>query len=272
METENTSWASDIIATAKQAQEPSQVYKKDGQVLVVVTNSDQQVSTIDLSPYQEAPARINRSIELAEVKSFVDYWQKFSNPSSIILADLETRRFKAIFDYHEPKKPAWESHSATLVCKTSTEWNTWKGSNNKHMDQIAFAEFIESNSIDIVVPAAASMKEMALTLQAKTKVDFSSGVRLDNGQVQLKYQEVIDGTAGPKGDMKIPENFTLALRVFQGGDKYEVECYLRWRIREGKLTFLYQIIRPERLLEDSFDQVKKQVETGCLGATILATG
>ena len=135
----------------------------------------------------------------------------------------------------------------------------------------ALQDVIEANAIDIVQPAAAEMIQIALTLQAKTKVDFASGIRLDNGQVQLTYQEKIEGSAGTKGELKIPEKFTLALRIFQGGDKYQVEAYLRYRIKEGKATFFYQIIRPERLIEDAFEQVKKQVETGCTGGAIFAT-
>lgn len=265
----NGGWAADIIQTAKATQAVQEVYRENNQLFFVISN-DQKLERHDLEKYGAAPSAIEHEIAVVEVLSFVDYWQRFSTDTSVIHARLKEKTFIAIFDAHAPGKPSWQRHKCTLVCRTSTEWDTWHSNDKKTMDQIKFAEFIESNAIDIVQPSSAEMIQVALTLQAKKKVSFNSGVRLDNGQVQLGYHEDVQGTAGPKGELRIPEKFTLALRIFQGGEKYSVECHLRWRINDGALTFFYQIIRPERLLEDAFDQVKAQVKTGCQGAMILA--
>lgn len=270
MDNTDNHWAADIIEAARQSMQTSSIYGENN-TLIFTRHKDQVIEIIDLEQYNPAPSRIKKALTVTEVKSFVDYWTEFANPGSVIMADLEHRLFKAVFDYHQPDKPAWGSHTCTLRCIYSTEWKTWHGNDKKQMNQTDFAEFIESNAIDIVEPAAAQMIEVALTLQAKTKVDFASGVRLENGQVQLTYKEEITGTAGVKGEIKIPDKFTLAVRIFQGGEKYKVECHLRYRINSGKLVFFYQIIRPERLIEDAFEQVKKQVETGCTGASIYAT-
>lgn len=268
MDNANT-WAKDIIGAAMASQAQPIAPPADADTFIVATHKDMVVQSLE--EHLPAPLRIREQVYITEATSFIDYWQRFASDSSVIFADLNQRRFRAVFDYHEPQRPKWCEHGATLICDHSTEWKTWSASNAKSMEQSSFAEFIEANAIDIVQPAAAEMIQIALTLQAKTKVDFASGIRLDNGQVQLTYQEKIEGSAGPKGELKIPEKFTLALRIFQGGDKYQVEAYLRYRIKEGKATFFYQIIRPERLIEDAFEQVKKQVETGCTGAAIFAT-
>jgi len=269
LEVTSDSWASDIIATAKATQDVSELHN-DGKTLIIAHSNDQKTSEFDLEQYADSPARIRENITLCEIGSFVDYYQRFADDSSIIKANLDARKFTAIFDYHSPGKPAWQSHKCSLVCITSTEWDTWAASNGHKFNQVQFAEFIESNSIDIVDPAASVMLEIAMTLQANKKVKFNSGVRLDNGQTQLGFHEVIEGSAGKKGDLKIPDKFKLALRVFRGGEKYSVECHLRYRINDGTLAFFYQIIRPERLLEDAFEMVKKQVSTGCPGATVFA--
>jgi len=264
-------WAADIIETAKATQGVEAVFQGDN-TLIVAHSENQKLQVFNLEQYSAAPARIRRNINVVEVISFVDYWQRFATDRSEIHADLKARKFTAVIDAHAPDRPAWQEHTCALTCRTSTEWDTWHGSNGSAMNQVKFAEFIEANSIDIVTPSAADMKEIALTLEAKKKVNFSSGVRLDNGQIQLGYHETIEGSAGPKGELRIPEKFSLALRIFQGGEKYEVEAHLRYRINDGSLTFFYQIIRPERLLEDAFEQVKTQVRTGCQGAQIYAVG
>lgn len=267
---QNTGWAADIIKTAQEATN-AQVIAQEGSSLFVALNSTHKVHELDLEKHYDKPNRIKEKVQLAEIKSFVDYYQRFGNDRTIIKADLENKRFTAVFDYHEPGNPAWGDHTATLHCVHATEWLTWLSNDAKPFGQVAFAEFIEMNAVDIVSPSAAEMLQIALTLQAKKKVNFNSGVRLDNGQIQLGYHEEIAGSAGPKGDIKVPEKFELALRVFQGGEKYKVEAHLRYRINEGQLKFFYQIIRPERLVEDAFDLVKEQVEKGCPGALILAT-
>lgn len=263
------SWAKDIIETAKATQANQTVLEND-QVLVVTHSKDQDVHLIDLEKYNQAPTRTKETLTVAETKSFVDYWQTFATDSSVIMARLDQRKFTAVFDYPQPGKPAWKEHQCALTCQLSTEWKTWIAHDNRPFSQIAFAEFIESNAVDIIEPTAATMLEVAMTLEANKKVKFNSGVRLDNGQIQLGYHEVIEGAAGAKGDLKIPDKFKLAIRVFQGGEKYSVDCNLRYRINDGDLKFFFQIVRPERLLEDAFEQVKKQIETSCQGATIYA--
>jgi len=240
-------WAADIIEAAKATQGVEAVFSDDN-TLIIAHSENQKLEIFNLEKYGAAPARIRRSLKVAETLSFIDYWQKFSTDRSEIRADLEQRCFTAVIDAHAPDKPSWEEHTCKLVCRTSTEWDTWRGGDNTGMSQVKFAEFIETNAIDIVEPSAAEMKEISLTLQANKKVAFNSGVRLDNGQIQLGYHETIEGSAGVKGNLRVPEKFKLALRIFQGGDKYEVEAHLRYRINDGGLTFFYQIIRPERLL------------------------
>ena len=265
------SWAADIIDAAKATQEASELHN-DGKTLIIAHSKDQAISEFDLEQYADKPARIRESITLCEIDSFIDYYQRFADDNSIIKANLGDRQFTAVLDYHSPGKPAWQSHTCALKCKTSIEWDTWARTDGHKFSQTEFAEFIETNSIDIVDPAASVMLEIAMTLQANKKVKFSSGVRLDNGQTQLGFHEIIEGSAGKKGDLKIPDKFKLALRVFQGGEKYSVECHLRYRINDGALLFFYQIIRPERMLEDAFGMVKKQVATGCPGATVFVVG
>lgn len=235
---------------------------------VIVLERNQTIE--DLERLLPAPTRIHESITLTEVRSFIDYWQSYADDSSVIFADLEGKKFRAVFDYHTPGEPAWGDHTATLSCRLSTEWKVWAEKNTKPFDQASFAEFIEMNALDIVSPDSAEMVQIALTLQAKTDIDFKSGVRLQNGQIQIAYQENIKGTAGENGQLQIPEKFELGIRVFQGGEKYKVEAYLRYRIREGKLAFFYQLIRPERILEDAFELVKKQVAEGCTGNSLFA--
>jgi uncharacterized protein YfdQ (DUF2303 family) len=52
--------------------------------------------------------------------------------------------------------------------------------------------------------------------------------------------------------------------VFWGGDAYQVEARLKYRLREGKLTFWYELTRPDKTLEDAARTLTAsiQAETG----------
>lgn len=221
----------------------------------------------DLERFLPAPVRIREKITLTTALSFIDYWQRYADDASVIFADLAARSFRAVFDYHAAGgQPANGDHQAALQLEHSAEWKKWAGNNRQAMNQVQFASFIEDNILDVRVPAGAELLEVAKTLQAQKKVEFRSGTELHNGAAQLTYNEVIDGQAGAKGQLTIPTQIQLGLRIFRGCEAYGVTARLRYRIDDnGRLTFTYLIDNFERLLEDAFEQVKKQVEAGCKG-------
>lgn len=220
----------------------------------------------DLERFLPAPVRIRERLVLTTAMSFIDYWQRYSTDASVLFADFKSRSFKAVFDYHQSDSPANCEHVAFLKLEHSDEWLRWERNNRKPMSQVEFANLIEDNILDVRAPAGAELLEVAKTLQAQKKVEFRSGTDLQNGAAQLTYNEVIDGQAGAKGQLTIPTQIKLGLRIFRGCEAYEVSARLRYRIEDnGRLFFTYLIDNYERLLEDAFEQIKKQVETGCAG-------
>jgi uncharacterized protein YfdQ (DUF2303 family) len=159
-----------------------------------------------------------------------------------------------VFNDHGDDEPGWKDHQAIFDCKKSDEWNTWMGSNAKQMSQVAFAEFIENNLPNIVDPKAADMLEISRTLEAKKKVNFASGIRLSDGRNQLTYEEEISGTAA-KGQLQIPEEFSIGIPVLENGVQYAIQCRLRYRINDAKMVMWYEIIRPKQILKDAIDTV-----------------
>lgn len=224
----------------------------------------------DFAHLLPAPRHIEAAVKLVDAKSFVDYYQKFGNDQTVIFATEDARQISAIFDYHEPGKPAWGKHKAILQLTHSKEWQTWVAMNGKQVPQRHFAEFIEDNLKDVVEPAGAQLLEVAKTLQASKTLSFRSGTELSNGQVQFQYNEIIKGEAGATGELTIPTEIKLGLRVFKGMDAYAMRARFRYRIdSEGALSFSYHLDNVDKVLEDAFDQVLQQVKTGCNGAELF---
>lgn len=205
----------------------------------------------------DAPVRKRGKIALNDAKSFIAYFNKHDFASTIY-GQINPPRFLAVIDDHGKSDAGWREHLAEYKCPLSDEWTTWVRSNTRQMTQAEFAKFIEDNLPDVVTPPGADMLEISRSLEAKKKVNFASGIRLQNGQTELTYEEEIQGTAA-KGKLQIPEIFSLGIPVLDGGPRYKVDARLRYRINEGRLAFWYDLVRHHKVLEDAVMDVWKEI-------------
>ncbi|MGO4364494.1 YfdQ family protein [Pseudomonas sp. PAB10] len=227
------------------------------------------VSVENLEHLLPAPSRTRQKLTVLDAESFIEYVNRFANPATAVFCNgPEGRTFSAVIDYHQPAAPAWRDHVATYRCPTTIEWGRWKENDRKRMDQATFAEFIEENVKDITQreneatdPCAADMLEISRTLEAKKNITFRQGIRLDNGQVQLTYNEEIDGRAGEAGQLRIPEQFFIAVKPFLGGDAFCVPARFRYRILEGRLQMWFELVRPDKVLEEAYNAVRQKIQS-----------
>jgi uncharacterized protein YfdQ (DUF2303 family) len=157
--------------------------------------------------------------------------------------------------------PAWRDFRVSYKAELSCEFAAWHKNDRKVMGQEEFAVFLEDNVADISESTGETMLQVALTLQAKTEVAFSSHRRLDNGQVPLSYTENIDARAG-NAEVTIPREFALGLRLFKNGDGYKVCARLKYRLGAGKVEFWYELDRVENAIEDAFNTYVEQERAG----------
>ncbi|KQZ46354.1 DUF2303 family protein [Massilia sp. Root1485] len=207
------------------------------------------------------PHRKSGIVVMSDLPSFLKYVADQATPSSCyIYAHPDTRALVAVLNDHGQGfngMPAWRDFRVSYTAELSREFATWYKNDRKPMEQEEFAVFLEDNVADISEPSGETMLQVALTLQAKTEVAFSSHRRLDNGQVQLTYTENIDARAGA-GDIMIPREFALGLRLFKNGDGYKVRARLKYRLGGGKVKFWYELDRVENAIEDAFNAYVEQ--------------
>lgn len=216
------------------------------------------------------PERIKGHVLVLDPVSFTNYYRLFSDPNSRVFADETTLKVLAVIDYHgalEGGAPRWGSHRLILNLQKSEEWKVWAGANNKQMTQQGFAEFLEQNSLDVIKPSPADMMEIASDLHATTEVEFGSGLRQSDGQVRFKYTEAVNATVGG-GQVKVPERFTIQIPAFVGGVRVPMDALLRFRVKEGKLTFWFTLVRPEEVIRNAFIDARNAIATE-LGITII---
>lgn len=210
--------------------------------------------------YQNRP---RGTVHLGDVPSLLAYCaDQGAAEYGYLYADPDARTITAVFnDQRLPEVPGWRDHRAHFAAVYTPEFSHWLKHNKQAMSQGDFAEFIEDNFADLQGTDAQTLLNVATTIQASTGISFSSARRLQDGQTQLTYNENIDAKAGADGALKIPQTFTLGLRIFKNGAGYKLTARLKYRMASGSVKFWYELERPERAVEDAFAGYVEQVLT-----------
>lgn len=220
---------------------------------------------------QPEPGRKRGAIRLAEIGSLIAYAKdQAAQATGYLYAHVDSRTITAVFNDQKSMQPGWRDHRATFTAEFTPEAARWIGANAKPFGQTEFAEFIEDNLADLHGAEATTLLTVATTIAATSGINFASAKRLQDGQTQLTYTEQIDAKAGANGEVRIPQRFTLGLRLFKGDAAgYALAARLKYRLHGGAVKFWYELERPERAIEDAFlGYVKRAAEES--GYTVLA--
>jgi uncharacterized protein YfdQ (DUF2303 family) len=231
--------------------------------------SEQHIKRIALPPGWEikecddvrllpAPSRKISVVRLADAEGFVAYIKRHGSLTHCtIWCELNPTAGNVLFtgiinDHGEDEHAtAWRDHLAFLNPEKAEEWNRWTGKNKQTFTQADFAAFIEDNLRDIAgvegQPSGAQMLEMALAFEANQDVRFKSAMRLQNGGVQMSF--VQDDDAQTLQRMQVFDRFSIGIPVFWNGDPYRIDARLRYRVRDGKLAFWYELMRFDKVFE-----------------------
>lgn len=201
----------------------------------------------------DRPYRKRGTVRLHNVESLLSYAKdQGMQQHGYMFADVDARTITAVLN-GERELPAWRDHCAVFSAQLTPECETWLNNNKRKFGQTEFAEFIEDNLADLADEQAQRLLEVASTIQAVSGINFASAKRLQDGQTQLTYTETIDARAGASGNLSIPKEFNLGLRIFRGDMQgYKLKARLKYRLAGGTIGFWYELDRPERAIEDAF--------------------
>jgi uncharacterized protein YfdQ (DUF2303 family) len=244
----------------------------------VVLRTDEGAEKVEfLKERLDDPHRKSGIVKLNDAKSFVLYYGVHGNGAPVY-ATMKPARFIAVLNEHTKDAPGWRDHRADFPVSHSLEWETWtshNGSGQPFNSNESLALFLEDNAPDIVKPDAAQMLSIALNFRVNADVQFSVAQRLQDGNVELGYRNLVNAQAQSDagGKLKIPELFTIEVPVFTGiaSKKYKVDARFRFRLREGKLTLWYELVRPHKVVElafkDLWDEIEKATKAPILHGT-----
>jgi uncharacterized protein YfdQ (DUF2303 family) len=228
----------------------------------------------DIGKLLPQPQRKRGTVTVLDSDSFIFYLKKHGeNEKTTIYANIDqepgTFNVVAVLNDDGPESGDchWRDHRCHFLPRLSFEWSRWTGKNNKHFDQNGFAGWLEENLPDIAtvegMPTGADILKMALEFEANSDKRFRSKVNLQDGGIKLEF--VDDKTNETKTTMKAFERFTLGIPVFEGSDSaYTMEARLKYREKDGNLTFWYELIRHDRVFKTAVGEELKKInkETG----------
>jgi uncharacterized protein YfdQ (DUF2303 family) len=206
-------------------------------------------SPVSLENMLPKPLRQRASIKFDDSQSFIEYVNLFKLAGTLIFAqcDLRGGAFTAKIDYPKPGDTSWNEHTARLVLVTTPDWQTWTAVSGKWMDQETFCLFVEKNRAVFATPTAADMLEISRNIEAKKEGEFKSGMRLSNGDRELRWESTTKATAGVD-KLPIPEEINVSLIPFEGGSPMIVRTFLRFRIESGHIKFMVELDHPEEII------------------------
>lgn len=243
-----------------------------------VTSSGQLVSVEPLLREQrQRPRRRTGTVKTTSVGSFVELVNRDKLPESVIFADDGAApKLVAVLNYHEGTNdggdPAHCDDRITYSFPLSEEWQTWTRSSKLVMSQQDFAEFIETNGFDIGVPDDAGgitaawaqrggvrlagpseMMGVSKGLSVRVEESVQAHTRLESGEIRMEWTTEHKGHDGAA--IKVPAAFHILIPILHGGPLYSVPARLRYRAASGKVTWFYELHKPEAFLRDAVGDV-----------------
>lgn len=249
--------AQTIVDTALRSAEPRDL--ETGKYYAFVTPAGLQKVDLTGPEHTGVPPRKAGATTVRDAVSFHAYFAKHADDDSEVYADADRLTVTAVLDAHTTDNARWSGHRLHLALRETETWKQWTARDGKLMDQETFAEFLEDHLPELLEPSAADMLEIAQSFQATSKVEFQSAQRLTSGQRQFQYVETGTTKAGQKGQLAVPETFTIGLIPFDGSEGYKLTARLRYRIGASGLQLGYKLDRPDEIRRTAFGDVVKTI-------------
>lgn len=203
---------------------------------------------------KDKPEELPRTIRVTDPVSLQTYLSAYNLSYATMRAHKGIDMIRVVVDDVD----GYQMHQAELKLTRTPEWREWTAMADELVEQEVFAEFIEDHMSTISTPDAATLLDVCQTLHGTKNVAWSSGVVLQNGQQQFRWEEQVDARAGQKGDLAIPTVLQLFIAPFEGADKQLVKALFRFRIGQGgKIRMGVKLVDKASYETAAFEQIVK---------------
>ena len=238
------------------------ILESQGVPHLVYPDNFQTKSLADTLP---RPTRMQRTVNVIDVESLRRYVDvhKTERTALYISSDWPKNSYlcRAIMDDGDGKTLSWRDEFANLAPALSDGFTNWMDIDGRDLSQLETCRFLDRNLRMIVVPngekspTASEVMSFASNLSDVKKVEFKKSINLDNGRVQLTYNE----DEGGAGAIQIPREFYIEVQPIKGHPSiYQLRVSMRYRIVDNtRLVFTLEL----RDIDVLLDQIRGEIIT-----------
>ncbi len=237
-------------------------------VAVNVVPHGWEAQVVDVEKHLLHPYRRKGTATMSEVESFIAYVSAHKEPGTAVWADSNAHILTARLNGHSPSEisdddgllAGWGDHKAVFAMRFSPAWTAWTGFDNRQMDQVSFANFLEERISEIADPPGADLFEVVRTLRVHVNATWENIINTQHNGVQFRWSEDVN-----TGDVTLPEKLALVLSPFDGGSLVQLEAKLRFTKPDsnGRVKFHYVLgEETRRILDELFGDICQAVLAG----------
>lgn len=244
--------------------------------------------------YRATPRRRKGTATLLDLDSLIAHVERFKDDDTVVFAndDRSSPSLTAVLDYHRAgaeADPRFGQHRARFAFPLSDEWKAWNAGDKKPMSMIEFAAFLEDRIIDVLddpsdlpddmkrfvtaiggnIASPTKLMETAVGLKVHEKSNVGETVNLASGEGEISFVSTHTDASGKP--LKVPNLFLIGIPVFKNGPAYRIAVRLRYRKRDGSLTFWYELWRQEPVFDHAFGEALARVRTETNLPVLLGT-
>jgi uncharacterized protein YfdQ (DUF2303 family) len=283
--TENKNLLETAFEVSKKLLEPTKLHLGDNNTEVMALPEGIKLQSIKpfLDEYLTAPERRKGVAKLTSLDSFIAHVNRFKDDDSALFANdsRESPSITAVLDYHcigSDSNPRFGEHRSFYNLPLSNEWGHWHGSNGKSFTQAEFAAFLEDRIVDVInvhddmvlseriasfkelirgsFASPTKLMELAAGLNVTQDEDVKSNYNLQSGEAQLGYTSKHRGEDGQP--LTVPKMFMIAIPVFLHGALYQIAVRLRYRLKQGTISWFYEMHQTDLVFDDAFTDTCNQ--------------
>jgi uncharacterized protein YfdQ (DUF2303 family) len=264
---------------------PTPITLANGAQVVAVPEGIQLTSAKPFGDeYLTAPERRKGTANLYDQESFIAHVNRFKDDDSALFSShvRTSPSITAVLNYHRrgaAGDPRYGDHIAFYPLPVSDEWTAWTKNNGKGMTQTDFAIFLEDRILDVIhIHDDAVLSERISNFRALINGSFASPTRLlelskglsitadekvqnqinlQSGEAKLSYSSEHRDAAGEA--ISVPNMFMIAIPVFLNGTLYQIAVRLRYRLKQGQITWFYEMYQTDQVFDDAVAHVRTDV-------------
>jgi uncharacterized protein YfdQ (DUF2303 family) len=226
---------------------------EDGKPYLIVPTTHEVRDMEEYLPWPKAKRGI---LTFTRLESFETYVNNHKDDSTLVLFDGQ--KFSAVLDHHFQDHAGWKKHVAIYAPTHTPNWLTWTSKNKIGFSQSDFAEFLDDNRGDVLMPIAGELLDMVRELEAVRDVTFKGALKNDNSTQRIEFEE--NTTTRTKGNIELPSEIILGIAVYQGSGAQEFPCRLKAQLHCGSLLLTYEIRNLAARLQESTDRLVEDVK------------